>query len=703
MVASSSSPRRGGRPAESKSRAAKPGRPRAAPSSAPSLPARLDARLDRLGPRVVVVAIALYALIYLIVCAIKYRDYLYKDFDLAIFVQATDRILHGTTFSSIRGMSWLGDHSSLVLFLLAPLWAVAPHPFTLLAVQTLALALGAWPLYRLARRTLPGGTLPVTVALLYLMYPAVGYTNLFEFHPETLATGALLALLDAFDAGRLRAALLWAALALSCREDVALPVMGIAVLAALPGRARRVAFAAGLAGLALLSIAVTFAWLKPTFNSGEAEYGRMYAAWGSTPASAILHLLTHPLQALAALTGTPDNPGDTLAKREYPLHLLLPLLGLPLLAPLQLLPALPVVLEHFWSERRPQHTIVFQYTALVTPFLMSATVAGMRRLVDWRRGAGARTPPPWIAPLALIASVACNVLFGPLFGMHLLQRVPRNEAIVAPEYERTLDPYRERMLARVPREGGVVAGFEFLARLARRDQIYSIHHILTGRYTYSDRPYPIPRDVRAVLADMAGQIPNLRFDSGQRMGRLLSENDLHPVDAAGSLLLFLRGARDSVPLLRYLPPRPDTSAAFITDGQLAFYDADPLPDSVARGALLPIRTRWRRVGPATRQYLMQVRVYHEGDFTRAAYGRNRPIAYGLLPLADWPADSLVEETYRLEMSTILTPGVYRVALLPQAEDSLAHPVGSQYSMRHPYEGGEIVNLGTVRVFEDRGH
>lgn len=635
---------------------------------------------------------AVYAVVYLAVCAIKYRDFLYKDFDLAIFVQAVDRLLHGSTFSSIRGMSWLGDHSSMVLIPLAPLWALAPHPFTLLAVQTLALALGAWPLHRMARRHLPGGLLPATAAFLYLLYPAVGYSNLFEFHPETLATGALLALLDALDEGRLGATLLWGALALSCREDVAIPVLVLAALAAFAMRPRRPAFAAGLAALSLASLAVTFLWLKPAFNAGEAEYGRMYAAWGPTPGAALLHLLTHPIQAIGALFATPGNPGDTLAKREYPLHMLLPVLGLPLFGPLALLPALPVVLEHFWSERRHQHTIVFQYTALVTPFVMAATVAGMRRISEWRGRAALG-----LAPLALLASIVCNVLFGPLFGMHLMQRVPRNEAIVAPEYDRSLRPYRERMLKRVPPTGGVVAGFEFLARLARRDHIESIHHVVTGRYTYSDRPYPQPRGVAAVIADMAGQIPNLRFDSGQRLRAMLADNDLHPVDAAGSVLLFLRGARDTVPLLRFLPPRPDSDAAFTADGQLAFYDADPLPDSVARGGLLLIRTRWRRVGPATRAYLMQVRVYHEGDFTRAAYGRNRPIAYGLLPLGDWPADSVVEETYRLEMSTVLTPGVYRVALIPQATDSLSHPIGSQFSMKHPYEGGEIANLGTVRV------
>ena len=47
----------------------------------------------------------------------------FDDIDLAIFAQACSRLMHGSLFSSIRGMNVLGDHSSLVLFLVTPLYA----------------------------------------------------------------------------------------------------------------------------------------------------------------------------------------------------------------------------------------------------------------------------------------------------------------------------------------------------------------------------------------------------------------------------------------------------------------------------------------------------------------------------------------------------------------------------------------------------
>src|SRR5262249_16444860 len=133
-----------------------------------------------------------YVGLYGALCIHKYRYFLYTDFDLAIFVQAVDGILHGTCYSSIRGMNWLGDHTSLMMFLVAPLYAMARSPVTLLLVQTVAVALGALPVYGLARRMRLGPWVAMALSGAYLLQPALGYLNLFEFHPEVLSTSALL-------------------------------------------------------------------------------------------------------------------------------------------------------------------------------------------------------------------------------------------------------------------------------------------------------------------------------------------------------------------------------------------------------------------------------------------------------------------------------------------------------------------------------
>ena len=147
---------------------------------------------------------ALYGAVYGGLTAYKYRHYLYNDFDLAIFAHALSQILRGTLDESIGGMPWLGGHFAPVMFLLAPLWAIARHPLLLLLAQTAALASGAWAVRRIALREVRAPAAAVALPGLWLLHPALGYFNLFEFHPECFATPALLFAFDALRAGRLR-------------------------------------------------------------------------------------------------------------------------------------------------------------------------------------------------------------------------------------------------------------------------------------------------------------------------------------------------------------------------------------------------------------------------------------------------------------------------------------------------------------------
>src|SRR2546427_12161223 len=91
-------------------------------------------------------------------------------------------------------------------------------------------------------------------------------------------------------------------------------------------------------------------------------------------------MVLHPAAVLVPLTSTPGSPYESALKAEYWIHLLLPVALLPLLSPLTMLVAMPIVAEHLLSFRTEQHTIVNQYTALVTPFVIASTVLGLARL-----------------------------------------------------------------------------------------------------------------------------------------------------------------------------------------------------------------------------------------------------------------------------------------------------------------------------------
>jgi uncharacterized membrane protein len=651
---------------EGSPRRAVPARPgqTEAPRAAPSRRALLT----------LVVLMGGYALVYGVITSVKFRFYLYSDFDLAIFAQATDQALRGTLFSSIRGMNWLGDHVSLILFAIAPLYAVLRHPMTLLLLQCLALALGALPVFALARRELGHDGIALSFAALYLLHPAVGYTNLFEFHPEVLATGGLLATFWAISAGRLGLTILFAGLSLACREDVAMVVMMLGLVALLPGRPRRFAFA--LLALGAISLVLSFVVIRPAFSSTAVEYGQMYKTWGATLGEVALNVLKDPLRAVGAFFSTPGDPGDTAFKRLYWPHMLGPLLFLPLLSPVTLAVALPVLAEHFLSSRPQQHWMHYQYTALVTPVLVVAAVRGLGNLVRWvargrsaaaaiAQSGGARWVAVAAAGAALVASLVCNLLYGPLLRQGWVPVPPLPQRNWPSAHDRMRRVVRDRMVVRAPREGGVVAGFEFLARLASRRNVHSLHHLYVGFYTFSTRSYPMPGGIGALIADFgdARLAPYAKPGTPGRLRELVATNDLHPVDAAGDMVLFLRARTDTVELFRAGIPESGIVSfprKVTWDRQLALAGFSLPESTVAAGSPLKVETFWRRVAPADRQFMIQFLLRDEEG--RTVFSVVRHLGYLLYPIREWPADSAVRETYRLVIPPHLRPGAYTLGL-----------------------------------------
>ena len=613
------------------------------------------------------VLIAAYAITFSILCWIRWRHYLYTDFDLAIFAQAVDGILRGTLYSSIRGMPWLGDHSSLILFVLAPLYALVRHPMTLLVIQSVALALGELPIHALARRELRHDGLALACAALYLLQPAMGYANLFEFHPELLATPLLAATFFFVRAGRARPSAICAGIALLCREDVALVVAMLALYALVWLRPRRPALAGLLFAGAGLSLAITFLVLRPAFTHGESDYAGVYRQWGTSLGSVVQGLLSRPDLALQSMVITPGIPVDTAIKLQYHLTLFLPLAFLPFLSPATLLIALPAFAEHMLAWRSAQHTILCQYTALILPFIGAATVMGMKNLLAWT-APGGRSPivsrsvaAVAVGAVSLVASVFCGFLYGPLFSDGKFLLTPSRGRNLPNGSEAAATRARDLLLTALPARGAMAASFEILPRLSRRDSVHSLHHVLRGTYTFSERPYPLPQGVAVVIADLAAGnvVGNIGAGSTQRINALLAANQLVPVAAAGDLVRFERAPRETLALVSEGGcDRP--VAPIVFDGQLAWEGGGLLDSTAASGGSVRLQTCWERIATSDRFHGMELTLVDAAG--RARQTRRRELGYVVWPPLSWPTGIPHREDYRMLLDDDLAPGDYTVRM-----------------------------------------
>ena len=135
-------------------------------------------------------------------------------------------------------ISRLAAHFDPILAVFAPLWWIWPSPEMLLVVQAVAVALGALPVFWLARKHLAGDRAGLAFALVYLLYPATEWLTLNEFHPVALACPLLLFAFWYLDEDRLLLFAVFAALAMTTKEEIGLVVAGLGIWYAVRRRAR---------------------------------------------------------------------------------------------------------------------------------------------------------------------------------------------------------------------------------------------------------------------------------------------------------------------------------------------------------------------------------------------------------------------------------------------------------------------------------
>ena len=136
------------------------------------------------------IAVIAYIIILTCISLFKYYSFQSSAWDLGIFNQACYTTLHGKIFYYTAelyanpGGSIFGVHFSPILFAVIPFYAIYPSPETLLIIQTVFLALGAYPTFFIAKEVLKSRESSLYLSFLYLLYPHLHSINLFDFHPD---------------------------------------------------------------------------------------------------------------------------------------------------------------------------------------------------------------------------------------------------------------------------------------------------------------------------------------------------------------------------------------------------------------------------------------------------------------------------------------------------------------------------------------
>lgn len=400
-----------------------------------------------------------------------FLEFRFGRYDLGNMVQAVWSTTQGrpleTTFGTGEQIARLAGHADPILVLLAPFWMLAPSPLTLAAVQIAACALGALPVFWLARRHLGSETAAGLSALSYLSYPWLAWTALDAMHPVTLAVPLLLYAIWFLDSHRVWAFAACAVLVAASGELMGLPLAGLGLWYWRARGRRRAGLVIAAAGLGWSLIAIKI--VVPYFQGGDSPFYAYYESVGGSPEGVLRTLLTDPAKIVSALVTGVDV--------AYVVALAVPLALMFLLAPGLAACAVPQLAANGLSSITAAIDPRSHHVSAIVPFLIAGSVFGVARLPAARRVQAAAA--------VLVLCVGTSLALGPWPGLPARDRLWPDGIPSADNVEAL-----RMAVARVPEGVSVAATNKAGSHLSARRRFYSIPRVENAEWVVIDTEDP---------------------------------------------------------------------------------------------------------------------------------------------------------------------------------------------------------------------
>ncbi len=416
----------------------------------------------------------------------------------------------------------LAYHVEPVLIPISFLYLLYDGPETLLWLQTVAIALGAIPVYLLVRYRFERGSqaptgrpaaaaeltpqpragdvdpespasdallgvvpwLPISFVLLYLLAPPLQAANLSDFHAVALSPVLLLAAFYFLETDRPWAFAGFAFVATMCKEEVGLLVAMMGLWAAMVRRRWLLGLvtAAAAAGWSLLSVLV----IMPHYSGlSTSAFTVRYSQFGATADEVLRTVVSQP----GMLVDWLREP----AILRYLRDLWLSSGGLAILYPLGLVMALPSVAINALSQSDWMHSGGGHYSATIVPFLTIAAIYGVAWLAS---GVARATGDRWALGRAGTYRLASLVLALAGLGVAMVHHYQNGASPPSQRFSlEAVSDHAHRAAPLIeqvndlPPEVPISAGSNLYPHVAHRERVYL---------------YPTVSDAEFVLLDVTG-------------------------------------------------------------------------------------------------------------------------------------------------------------------------------------------------------
>jgi uncharacterized membrane protein len=590
--------------------------------------------------------------------------------DLSFIDQPMWNTLHGRFLERTLGdrqVSRVAEHLEPIIIPIAFIFYLWDDVRAILILQTIALALGALPLYWIARELISNlkwqmangkyEWLPVVFVVVYLMFPALQAANVADFHADPFVVTPLLFAFWYAIQGRYWVMWGWAILAMLVKENLPTLTFMLGLYLLFSGESKsgesgnqesREAgrpisrfpdspiprFPASLLarrrlhGVALMAVSLiwfymaTFLIVAPLAREVYGTDGPIYLSSRYTNLGNGSGGLLAQWRGRLTLLREPD-------RLTYLAGLFASVGWLAVLAPEFLLLGLPVLLANTFSNFPGQYSGEQHYSAPLAPVFVIAAIYGFRRLSVFT---ARRTRVRWVvryAPTALIIWLLAWSL-----GYHYLRGwTPLARDFDWPErtrHHRLLD----RFVDQIPPEAPVSTTPPLHPHLAHREKIYV---------------FPTVADADYVLLDVSGRTDAHPNDVRRTFDALIESGEFEIVDAADGYMLLSKqqgvgGQKQALPnaffdFARVRDAQPQYPALLEFDGRLRFLGYDVIDDPKRQQTYL--RLYWQTLAPLSDDPHLWPLIFSEsGDLIEDT--SQRPMVVPLwYPPSQWQPDEII--------------------------------------------------------------
>lgn len=582
----------------------------------------------------------------------KFTYFGYYDWDLAMYAQATWALGQGSLHSSIFGTSFLTNHAEYIAFFIAPVYKLFPSAFTLVVLKTLSLVSASFVFY-LIIKNISNWRLGIVFMLLYLLHPANAFMMIYEFHFENLAIIPIFLMYYFVQTRRFIPFLISAFFATIVKENISLVVFMFGLYILLKRKPKEKKWALGPVILGLGVFILTMFILTPYLRSHEGlteanQYLSMY--WDkATDSCSLTDKLSHNLAKYWQTLSGPMN-------QNYLKELFLPFHILPFLNPLTLFLGLPIFLQHFLSPAPTNHTLYYHYAATAIIFIFLASAESLA-LVQRK-----------FKKSSYIIVLLLTLLS---FFLYTKNYLPNFEKEISP-WEDRLDTVRKSMAKEVPSRASIVVNFDFLAPLANRAEIFSLHNVWQNYATFTGKtPFVLPDTLSYALVDwMCPWLWDAVFKSErplssnkylQNLNKFYFSRSWHTVKAVEEITLLstTNPGTNNSPLVEnsltpFLSASHDSHLDITIGNELKLISLSVKPQN-SQDHTLPLTFVWQAQAPIEDLLGAKIRFLQKDNIITEVL---HPLGYAfnLTPL--WKQGQYVKEHYNIYLAQPLTRGEY---------------------------------------------